>query len=87
MGIAEDMALLADCFSDTTCNGTANVMAHANNSSTQDGKVKDQVFKVIVTYLVGWRQSWAAGDPIYKKKSKAKKLVNPFMLLGISYTP
>ena len=67
------MALLADCFPVTTCSGTANVMAHASNSSTQDGKVKEHVFKVIVTYLVGLRPSWAAGDPIYRKKKVKQK--------------
>lgn len=86
MGIAGDMALLADCSPDTTRSGTANVLACANNSSTQDGEAKDQVFEVIVLYLVGLRPFGAARDPVYKKK-QSKKLVNPFMLLEISYTP
>lgn len=65
MGIAGDMALLADCSPDTTRSGTANMMAYASNSSTQDGEAKDQVFKVIVPYLVALRPFWAARDPVY----------------------
>lgn len=75
MGIAGDIALLADCPPDTTCRGTANGMAHASNSSTQDGEAKGQVFKVIVTYLVGLRPFWAAREPVYKKKKKTKSLL------------